>query len=51
MSNLDYVSSDNVYTKEEVYTKKEVDKLIAQKIEEALQNYESNGDENDGVTS
>lgn len=36
MQPVDYADSTNVYTKDEVYTKEEVDELIAQKIAEAL---------------
>ena len=36
MEEVDYADSTNVYTKDEVYTKEEVDELIAQKIAEAL---------------
>lgn len=47
ITEVDYADAENVYTKEEVYTKKEVDALIAQKIEESLKNNEPNkGDDN-----
>lgn len=47
-TDVNYADGDNVYKKEEVYTKKEVEELIAQKIEEALKNNETNeGDDND----
>lgn len=36
MHETSYANSDNVYTKQEVYTKEEVDELIAKKISEAL---------------
>lgn len=38
MEELNYANLDNVYSKEEVYTKIEVDKLIHDKIAEALSN-------------
>lgn len=36
MEEVDYADSTNVYTKDEVYTKEEVDELIRQRIAEAL---------------
>ena len=36
MAPIDYADSSNVYTKEEVYTKQEVDELISKAIAEAL---------------
>ena len=36
MHKTSYADADNVYTKQEVYTKEEVDELIADKIREAL---------------
>ena len=37
MEEINYADSENVYTKDEVYTKAEVDELIAEKIAEALE--------------
>ena len=48
---VDYADAENVYTKEEVYTKKEVDDLIAQKIGEALENKESDEGDDNGTTN
>lgn len=51
ITEVDYANADNVYTKEEVYTKKEVDDLIAKKIEEALKNNEINEDADNDTTN
>ena len=50
MENVDFTDFNDVYTKEEVYTKKEVEDLIATKIEEALRNIETCEDENNDFT-
>ncbi len=51
MESVDFTDFNDVYTKEEVYTKTEVEELIALKIEEALQNKETCEDDTDDITS